>query len=329
MVKSLWKRGLPLLMSQLVILAVIAVPAFAGVNAAPVRVLNAPNITFANPTAATNSIMPPGQATVPTVNNAATDNTGATVILNFNEEMSSPPPGAAGFTVTVNGANDAVTANNLESNTYKIDLTLSTAVQYGDQVGLSYAGTSVMSISIPESIVNGLQTYGEYMLQPFSGLTVTNNVPARITTPPLRFSNSSLNNVSNNLLNSSTPTAYSNSQGITVSVNGTLVQFDVAPMVIDGRVMVQMRPIFEALGATVEWNDTDNIKTVTATKGSTTLVLQIGSYTATVNGKTVTLVTPPLIINQHTMVPVRFVSDFLGYKVTWDAAGRQVDITSS
>jgi hypothetical protein len=116
-------------------------------------------------------------------------------------------------------------------------------------------------------------------------------------------------------------------QGITVSVNGTLVQFDVAPMVIDDRVAVQMRPIFEALGATVQWDGTD--KTITATKGSTTIVLQIGSYTATVNGKTVTLVTPPLIINQHTMVPARFVSDFLGYKVTWDAADRQVDITSS
>ncbi len=113
---------------------------------------------------------------------------------------------------------------------------------------------------------------------------------------------------------------------IQVSVNGTLVQFDVAPMVVDGRILVQMRPIFEALGATVEWNGTD--KTVTATKGSTTLVLKIGSYTATVNGKSITLATPPLIINQHTMVPVRIVGDSMGYQVTWDAANRQVDITS-
>jgi hypothetical protein len=113
---------------------------------------------------------------------------------------------------------------------------------------------------------------------------------------------------------------------IQVSVDGNLVQFAVAPMVIDDRIVVQMRPIFEALDATVQWDGAD--KTITATKGSTTIVLQIGSYTATVNGKTVTLVTPPLIINQHTMVPVRFVSDFLGYKVAWDAADRQVNITS-
>jgi hypothetical protein len=91
--------------------------------------------------------------------------------------------------------------------------------------------------------------------------------------------------------------------------------------------MVQMRPIFETLGATVEWNGTD--KTVTATKGSDTIVLKIGSYTAYHNGTPVTLVTLPLIINGHVMVPARFVGDFLGYKVTWDAADRQVDITSS
>jgi hypothetical protein len=91
--------------------------------------------------------------------------------------------------------------------------------------------------------------------------------------------------------------------------------------------MVQMRPIFEALGATLEWNAAD--KSVTATKGSDTIVLKIGSYTAYHNGTPVTLVTPPLIINQYTVVPARFVSDFLGYKVTWDAANRQVDITSS
>jgi hypothetical protein len=138
-----------------------------------------------------------------------------------------------------------------------------------------------------------------------------------------------INNVAGSLINtgSSSNSNQNNSHGITVSVNGTLVQFDVAPMVIDDRVVVQMKPIFNALGATVQWNGTD--KTITATKGSTTIVLQIGSYTATVNGKTVTLVTPPLIINQHTMVPARFVSDFLGYTVTWDAANRQVDITSS
>jgi hypothetical protein len=29
------------------------------------------------------------------------------------------------------------------------------------------------------------------------------------------------------------------------------------------------------------------------------------------------------------MVPVRFVSDALGYQVKWDAANRQVDITGS
>jgi streptogramin lyase len=113
---------------------------------------------------------------------------------------------------------------------------------------------------------------------------------------------------------------------IQVYVNGTLVPMDVAPKIVDGRVEVQMRPIFEALGATLQWSAAD--KGITATEGSTTIKLQIGSTTAYKNGTPVTLAAPPIIVNGHTLVPTRFVSEAFGYNVAYDAASLRVDITS-
>jgi hypothetical protein len=101
---------------------------------------------------------------------------------------------------------------------------------------------------------------------------------------------------------------------------------DVAPKIVDGRILVQMRPIFEALGATLQWNAAD--QTITATEGNTTIKLQIGSTTAYKNGAPVTLAAPPIIVNGHTLVPTRFVSEAFGYNVTYDAANMRVDITS-
>jgi hypothetical protein len=42
---------------------------------------------------------------------------------------------------------------------------------------------------------------------------------------------------------------------VTVFVDGTMVEFDVAPQIINDRTMVPMRKIFETLGATVNWEE--------------------------------------------------------------------------
>jgi streptogramin lyase len=125
---------------------------------------------------------------------------------------------------------------------------------------------------------------------------------------------------------SNTVTELKVAKTIQVYVNGTLVPMDVAPKIVDGRILVQMRPIFEALGATLQWNAAD--QTITATEGNTTIKLQIGSTTAYKNGAPVTLAAPPIIVNGHTLVPTRFVSEAFGYNVTYDAANMRVDITS-
>lgn len=80
------------------------------------------------------------------------------------------------------------------------------------------------------------------------------------------------------------------------------------------------------LKAEVQWNQAT--QTVTATKGSTVIKLVIGKSTATINGKIVTLAAKAEVINGSTMVPLRFVAEALGAKVSWDAGSNTAVIKS-
>ncbi|MDQ0888936.1 hypothetical protein QFZ81_004024 [Paenibacillus sp. V4I9] len=102
-----------------------------------------------------------------------------------------------------------------------------------------------------------------------------------------------------------------------VKFNGNQMNFEneQLPIFKNGVTLIPLRVIFEALGAKVEWNqDTD---TVTATKGNTTIILSVGDTNAIVNGSVVKLELPSEIINNKTMIPLRFVSEALGAKVDW------------
>jgi hypothetical protein len=111
----------------------------------------------------------------------------------------------------------------------------------------------------------------------------------------------------------------------TVVVNGKTLAFDVPPVIESGRTLVPLRAIFEALGAAVQWDATT--RTVTATRSSTTIQLAIGQAQAQRNGQPVTLDVPARIQAGRTLVPLRFVSEALGAKVTWEAATQTVTIS--
>lgn len=114
---------------------------------------------------------------------------------------------------------------------------------------------------------------------------------------------------------------------IKVKLDGKTLSFDVPPQIINDRTMVPLRAIFEALGASVEWNQ--ETKTVTSTKGDTTIKLTIDSNTMYVNDNTVTLDSPACVVNDRTLVPVRAISEAYKTKVDWDGDTRTVVISSS
>lgn len=101
-----------------------------------------------------------------------------------------------------------------------------------------------------------------------------------------------------------------------VTLDNWPLQFPNAqPQMVSGRVMVPMRRIFEALKATVSWDD--ETQTVTAIGGQRKLVLQIGANQATVNGASVPLDVPASVINNSTLVPLRLIGEALGCDVDW------------
>ena len=122
-----------------------------------------------------------------------------------------------------------------------------------------------------------------------------------------------------------TGTSAGGAGGITVTLNGQYLEFEQAPVNIDGHVLVPMRKIFEAMGAKVLWDGPS--KKVTGTLGGRTVELTIDSSTAALNGTAVTLDAPARNINGYTMVPARFITESLGAKVTWQGETNTVVIT--
>ncbi|WCK53797.1 copper amine oxidase N-terminal domain-containing protein [Aneurinibacillus sp. Ricciae_BoGa-3] len=120
-----------------------------------------------------------------------------------------------------------------------------------------------------------------------------------------------------------TPIVISNE--IKVTINGKTLTFAQKPIVINGTTLVPLREIFENLGVKVNWDAKTN--TVKAEKGARNVLLKVGAPTASVNGKAIKLLQKAQVINQRTMVPVRFISESLGANVNWNPAVRTVVIT--
>ena len=117
-----------------------------------------------------------------------------------------------------------------------------------------------------------------------------------------------------------------NANTIPVFVDGIQISFDQQPIIQDDRTLVPLRGVFEALGATVYWNN--DTRSVTAYKDGTTVELAIGSSTMYVNGQPRYLDVAGQIINDRTMVPLRAISEAFGAIVYWDNDTRTVRVYS-
>ncbi len=115
-------------------------------------------------------------------------------------------------------------------------------------------------------------------------------------------------------------------EDIKVYLNNEELTFDVAPIIRDDSTLVPFRAIFEKLDMTVQWFEDE--KRVTAQKDNTVITLFIDNTTMNVSGEEVTLLTPPIIHNDRTLVPLRAVSEAAGATVEWDGETRTVYITA-
>ena len=109
------------------------------------------------------------------------------------------------------------------------------------------------------------------------------------------------------------------------TLNGEQKTMDVAPVIINSRTMLPVRYVAEALGAEIAWDGATS--TATLTTADTVIVITVGAATATVNGESVTLDSPAVIVSDRSFMPVRFVAETLGATVAWDGATSTATIT--
>ncbi len=105
-----------------------------------------------------------------------------------------------------------------------------------------------------------------------------------------------------------------------------LENLSMPPIILDSWSLVPAREVFEKTGAVVSWNP--DREEVYVSRGSDFLVLKINSTTAFYNNKEADMSIPAKLINSKTMIPVRFVSETLGYDVVWENPTRTIYIDS-
>jgi hypothetical protein len=95
-------------------------------------------------------------------------------------------------------------------------------------------------------------------------------------------------------------------------------------MIVDGRALVPLRFFSEALGAKVSWNDAD--RSILFENDSRQVLVLINRLTAYINNRPVEIETAPRLVNNRTLVPVRFICEVLGFDVQWDESAKSVII---
>ena len=143
-------------------------------------------------------------------------------------------------------------------------------------------------------------------------------------------------------------------ENISVEVNGVPLELDVAPIIENGRTLVPVRAICEALGCEVEYSggsqiayetsnqcfDTSGVvdtfdvselssDNITITFGEQIIMFNLTLKSVSINGFAEPIDTAPRIINGRTLVPLRALSEALGANVVWEESLKKVLINKN
>lgn len=124
--------------------------------------------------------------------------------------------------------------------------------------------------------------------------------------------------------------AFADDSNVNLQLNGEAVVSDQPAVIVNGRTMVPVRVVAEALGCEVKWDA--NTKTAVFVKDGVEASLTIGAAVLNISDGNVTVPveidSPAVIINGRTMVPIRFLSDTFDCDVEWDGETKTVNVVS-
>ncbi len=120
------------------------------------------------------------------------------------------------------------------------------------------------------------------------------------------------------------PVINGNEETIKVFIDNEELYCEVPPMVQNETVLVPLRAIYEALGATVEW--IQETQTGILNRDGTEVTVTVGDHLAYVNGISQFLEIPPLAVSNRILVPLRFAAESLGAEPIWNQDTLTVEI---
>lgn len=109
-----------------------------------------------------------------------------------------------------------------------------------------------------------------------------------------------------------------------LTVNGQLIELDQAPTIYKDNTLVPVRFVVDAMGGQLTWVDEE--RKVIIIKDNHLVELWLDKTELIADGVAVTAEVPPLLMNERTMVPLRVISEKMGWKVTWDEATRSITL---
>ncbi|OAB39269.1 hypothetical protein PMSD_04900 [Paenibacillus macquariensis subsp. defensor] len=112
-----------------------------------------------------------------------------------------------------------------------------------------------------------------------------------------------------------------------IFVDGKRMAFDIEPVTEKGVTLVQLKPLFDALGLSI--SNEPNSKRVTGSNDKYEVSFELGNKIAKVNGKEVKLDVAPKTIKGHTVIPLKFVANAVGEGIYVDQSTKRVFIGMS
>lgn len=113
----------------------------------------------------------------------------------------------------------------------------------------------------------------------------------------------------------------------TVTVDGMAMTMDVSPLIRNNTTYIPLRYLAESVGAEVKY--TKSSKTVQLKQGGATVTFQIGQDAFWVNGAKQSLGAVAIAENGRTQIPVRAVTQALGWTVGWSASNGEITLTKT
>ena len=118
--------------------------------------------------------------------------------------------------------------------------------------------------------------------------------------------------------------AYAAAETVKISVDGTIIQFEQPPIIVENIILAEFEPIAKFIGAEVRWKS----ETATIIYKDKRVALQIGNPNMSVLGQAnpIALTVPPQMYNGKKYMPVEAIVRELGFSVSWDNASKTLKI---